>query len=88
MISKELAAILMVLSFFVGWYMSNHYREQQLTPTPVAQLNPDLPNQVYELNTHVAILRGQVSAITGRYNDHGARIKVIEDRMSILNGGN
>jgi hypothetical protein len=54
----------------------------------VVQLNSDLQNQIQELNIQAAILKGQVSAITDTYNNHDARLEVIEDKMRIFNGGN
>jgi hypothetical protein len=68
----------LALGFMIGIIMPTTKK------TTTVQFSPDLSN----LNTQVAVLKGQMSAITDRYNDYGIRLRIIEKRMKIFNKEN
>lgn len=62
------------ISISIGFIIGNNYQKK-------ININSDLPN----LNVQIAVIEGQLKAITERYNDYGYRIQHIEDRMRIFN---
>jgi hypothetical protein len=79
----QIMLIFLLVGFGGGIATKGLIDELKKSKPAIVQLNPDLSN----LNTQVAVLKGQVSSINEQYNDYGVRLRIIEERMVIFNRG-
>ena len=90
---KFLIAVLSTYIFGIIWGLGIYHfafkdfinQKSETMKSQQQQVVNNISTEIARLNVNTSVLKGQIIAITERYNDYGLRIREIEDKLSIFN---